>query len=379
MPWTRVGTLWTYAGPRWAAGARHARLALFDFDSTLAPHRGRGPPAELTLAVLAALSRDAGWQVAVFTNRGRDSAEALAPLRSYVARLEAAGGSCDVYASVARDRNRKPQVGAWERFLARRRGGRPLAPLERARAYFCGDAAGRVGDFSASDRNFARNIGVRFRVPQQIFGALGAPRGAPAGTFLDDPPPADHPDVAVVEATLARAGRPESWAETVRVLGAAAGHDAVLLVGSPASGKSRLARWLAEARGFAVASRDLQGSKARCRAFACSALRRGGVVLDNTHRTAAARGYYTDAIRERRPGATVAIVWLDTPRPVCHHLDGLRCDSDPAGGTPLLPRVAIAAYWARFEPPEGGEADSLYRLAFAAAPGAGRALSGRYG
>jgi bifunctional polynucleotide phosphatase/kinase len=372
--WERDGSLWVYTGPRWAAGTR---LALFDFDSTLTVCRGSGPPEELTLSFLAVLSRDAGWQVVIFTNRGRDTDPAIAPLRSYVGRLEEAGGSCDVYAATARDRNRKPQVGAWERFLARRRGGRPLTPLERAQAFFCGDAAGRACDFASSDRNFASNIGVRFRVPQQLFGMAGA-RGAFAGTIRDDPPPADHPDAAALEASLEIAGRPESWARTLHVLNAAAESDVVMLVGSPASGKTYLARWLAETRGFTIASQDLQGTRARCRAFARLALGRGqpqagarrAVVLDNTHRTAAARSYYTAMLRKHCPRLSIVLIWLDTPRPTCLHLDGLRCNSDPTGGTRLLPRVAIASYWAQLEPPQDEEADIFFRLDFAVAPDA---------
>ena len=39
-----------------------------------------------------------------------------------------------------------------------------------SRSFFVGDAAGRKGDFSDSDRVFAANAGLAFYVPEQAFG-----------------------------------------------------------------------------------------------------------------------------------------------------------------------------------------------------------------
>ena len=33
-------------------------------------------------------------------------------------------------------------------------------------SFYCGDAAGRPGDYSDTDRKFARNVGVRFETPE---------------------------------------------------------------------------------------------------------------------------------------------------------------------------------------------------------------------
>jgi len=37
-------------------------------------------------------------------------------------------------------------------------------------SFYCGDAAGRTKDFAASDKEFAQNIGVKFYVPEDLFG-----------------------------------------------------------------------------------------------------------------------------------------------------------------------------------------------------------------
>ncbi len=223
----------------------------------------------------------------------------------------------------------------------------------RPGSYFCGDAAGREGDFSASDRNFARNIGLRFLVPEEIFGATNVARGAP------DVPWPVGPALAL-ETEIQKAQNPERLEAVSRVIEAISECEIVLMVGSPASGKSTFAKRLAAEHGFGVASQDEQGSFARCLGRA-QELRRGGkrVVIDNTHRSAAARAQYLAGMG---PATRVAIVWFKTSQILCRHLDGFRCDAGYA--TCLLPAPVIPGFWKNFEPPDASEGE-IYALEFA--------------
>lgn len=342
--WKTEGSLYVRAGPRWEPAGR---LAMFDFDSTLVLHRGYGVVStELSIAYLAALNRT-GWNVVIFTNRSSCKVEVLKPINQYLADLEDAGGSADVYAATARDRNRKPQIGAWEAFLRDRRDGRELNHLERAQAFYCGDAAGRLGDFSPGDRYFAQNIGVRFRVPEQIFGAASVARARTFDTTMLDAPPPIHGRELELELDAAR--NPHSWAETLGTLDALRGYDVVLMAGSPASGKSYIANQLAQRHNFAVVSNDADGS--RCHALAKLHLNdHHNVVVDNTHGTAGSRDVVLRAIRGAKPAASIAVLHITTSKTLALHLDGLRCNSDVSGRTFLLPRVAIAAYWKNVPP-----------------------------
>ncbi|GME79065.1 unnamed protein product [[Candida] boidinii] len=62
---------------------------------------------------------------------------------------------------------RKPNTGMWDEFLAL------IDPLEGGvdfeESFYVGDAAGRPKDFSDSDKNFAKNIGLKFHVPEDYF------------------------------------------------------------------------------------------------------------------------------------------------------------------------------------------------------------------
>jgi len=69
-----------------------------------------------------------------------------------------------VLLATARDGNRKPQVGMLRLF----NGWRGSDVLEEG-SFFCGDAAGRVGDHSEDDSRFAAAARLTFKLPEQVF------------------------------------------------------------------------------------------------------------------------------------------------------------------------------------------------------------------
>ncbi|KAK7208256.1 polynucleotide kinase 3 phosphatase-domain-containing protein [Myxozyma melibiosi] len=83
-----------------------------------------------------------------------------------------------VVAATNKDDFRKPQTGMWElvkeaheRHLAGADGNQQQTTIEldKEDSYFVGDAAGRKGDHSAVDKEFAQNLGVRFYTPEEYF------------------------------------------------------------------------------------------------------------------------------------------------------------------------------------------------------------------
>jgi len=142
----------------------------------------------------------------------------------------------------------------------------------------------------------------------------------------------------------------------------------VILVGSPASGKSRLAEALRRQHGFAVASRDRHGPKFEA---AFHELLRGEsprVVVDNTNPSAEERARLVAAAR--RSGHETVIVHVTTPRDVCFHLNGARRQLGAASSQASVPPIAIHTYWKRLAAPAENEADALVRVPFALAPDA---------
>lgn len=62
---------------------------------------------------------------------------------------------------------RKPNIGMWE-VLTKYFEGKHYK-IDRESSFFVGDAAGRLGDFLDSDKMFAKNAQIQFKVPEDIF------------------------------------------------------------------------------------------------------------------------------------------------------------------------------------------------------------------
>lgn len=337
-------------------------VAAFDFDDTLVDRRRNKTTLALKSRQTLARLRARGYNLAIFSNHsGVNSDRKIGLIASFVDDL---GISCDIFVATKHDQNRKPQIGMWELFRKLRQ--IPAGSEIPAASFYCGDAAGRAKDFSACDRWFAHNIGLQFSLPEEIHGddAGGlAPELAAGGPWTEFD--ASINDAATDHARLA--------AQNAAAADRLAQCRAVILVGSPASGKSTFARQYLAPRGFRVLSRDPSPdepgakylTKVQFRRRIAEALAEGSkVALDGTHRNRQAR---KEAASFINAAPTIGIAWMTTPRPLCHHLDGLRCHRGTAAK--LLPCPVIPGYWKNFEPPSDEEGFACVgRVRFTCAP-----------
>lgn len=343
---TAVGTKLVHCGDRWDPARP---LAAFDLDGTLVPYRrGKYELSELDLALALARVRpySRNFNVAVFTNRAGDGAKHARPLRQLLEALDGEGVSVDLYAATARDSARKPCLGMWECFSRFREFSPPGS-------FFCGDAAGREGDFAATDHWFAHNAGLPFVTPEEAFG--------------DEPWPAEMRPLRLEllgrKRRCAVAGLLAHLSRRERVLGRAARGlrdrpevEVVVLVGAPGSGKTSFARRLGSELGWAHVSRDDCGTLHKALAAAREALGRGGrVVFDSTapthyDRACILRGIFAEKQVSAANLARSLTVVVDTPLGVCCHNDRERASR---GERPMLPRAAMHRYAKVFEEPPG--------------------------
>ncbi|KAI4147421.1 MAG: hypothetical protein LQ341_001801 [Variospora aurantia] len=149
-------------------------------------------------------------------------------------------------AATARDKYRKPRVGMWtellEEFDLDSREGPDIGG-----SFFVGDAGGRAArsgakaDHSCSDRNFAANVGIDFKTPEEFF------LHEPPHPFTRDFDPTIYLDPA--DSTSLDAS--SFVIEKKNVL------DIILFCGSPGSGKSTFYRKHLQPLGYQRVNQDL--------------------------------------------------------------------------------------------------------------------------
>jgi len=222
----------------WPAGAAPAPVAVFDLDDTLCTYRTGVDAARVDAGLRALAAR--GYRVVVFSNRDKRNERVDAAVAAIDAALGAVGAASAAGASgggavggaratvyLLRGAWRKPHTAAWRHF-------REANP---APEFYCGDAAGRDGDYSSADADFAHNCRVAFHTPEDVFGG-GA--SAPPRVAVAYPPEAD----AVLAACAARAAARGAAVAHLRAAHAAQ-RMCFAMYGVPGCGKSTLAVELA--------------------------------------------------------------------------------------------------------------------------------------
>ena len=166
---------------------------------------------------------------------------------------------------------RKPRPGFWEYLQKYKNDG---LEIDMKNSFYCGDAAGRIRikgkkDFSCSDRLFAKNVGVKFYVPEELFlnktsnEEIAWPKFDPK-KLLENPLPQllDPPNSDLTKTH----------------------QEVILMVGVQGSGKSFFAEKYLQTSGYAVISNDKIGSRDKSLNVLKKVLSSGkSAVIDNTH------------------------------------------------------------------------------------------------
>lgn len=328
----------------------------FDLDGTLIrPRGGRKFPASvddwLWNAPFETLLRNLQkfqkfYNIVIFSNQGAlEADEAVAEfvqkkINVILGHLEAPppdGPGVPVSVFLARgmkSRYRKPIDRMWSLY-------RELAGLAPNRIdAFVGDAAGRAGDFSDSDRKFAVNAGAQFQTPEQFFGLESAAAPLP----MLGPNPSDAWMQPTASPVFVFQRRPEI----------------IVLHGSPSCGKST---WtmrhmqdatLAIGRPPSWISQDRLGTWQRCVKAAEKALAEGRTaIIDNTNYDRKTRARYITLARNFKvPVRCVNFVLTEDQRGLPKHLNQVRADHpDKTVARPPIPPVAFSGFASRQEPP----------------------------
>lgn len=282
MSWDQpVPSVWRYQP---AGLVPTPKVAAFDLDWTLIrPERGLirveatnmvlMPRVRETLSYL----RGQGYTLVVFTNQlSKKPAEVALKQARVTHALGLLGEPVVLLMATADDLYRKPEPGMWSLL--------PF-PADKAQSFYVGDAAGRPGDFAASDRLFAERLGLAFSTPEDFFPALTLP-GAPD-------------------------------------------HHLVLLMGMPGVGKTTLFQQHYAPRGYLHLNQDTLVTRNKVlKALKAALVTGANIVIDSTNPSREKRreylelahhaGYTTDLVFLTRNGETYNKARADPVPPIAY-------------------------------------------------------------
>jgi bifunctional polynucleotide phosphatase/kinase len=369
-----------------------SKVAAFDFDGTIAIVKGAyvfpkngddwkwfDPSVPEVLYRL----HNAGYSLVVFTNQlGLELEKNAKRKEAFIGRIENTvkhlKKHCEeaglqvppiaVFAATDSDIYRKPRIGMWCLYESKFN----TVQIDMGNSFYCGDAAGRDWeqqhskrvDHSNTDYKFALNARLSFYVPEQIFNSVSAANYKRSPNELHARESRKLPKFEF---------DPTEFTQTSKFnANLLYDYDLIILVGSPASGKSFFCETFIPA--FVHINQDTLKTVAKCKSAAKRALDENKkVVIDNTNPMASSRKLYLDLAN----GKKTACVWFQTEKEVCEHNNAFReygpCIKALKQGDTIteetygkhVPAIAMHSFWKNLEPPTKEEGfDHIYHVPF---------------
>ncbi|KAI2622623.1 DNA kinase/phosphatase Pnk1 [Xylaria nigripes] len=255
------------------------------------------------------------------------------------------GLSTSVYAATARDRFRKPCTGIWDELCKDYR--IQTKDLDLEHSIFVGDAGGRMArvvgdgmaaaakDFSCSDRNFAHNVGIAYKTPEEFF--LNEPSREFVRDFDLETYPSPGNDAGDGEQVLFEKINEQ---------------DIVLFCGPPGAGKSTFYWKYLKPLGYERINQDILKTRAKCFKTASGVLDDGNsIVIDNTNPDPDGRKEWIALAQKHN--VPIRCVWFKVPKPLCEHNDAVRALNESLNpeARSVLPAIAFNGYFSRLREP----------------------------
>jgi bifunctional polynucleotide phosphatase/kinase len=356
LNWSQQGSLFVYSAPNFPGSSL---IAAFDMDSTLIePSSGRKIPsgrgdwrmwhASVPEKLKQLMAQ--GYKIVVFTNQGyKEDAKHKEMMGKFTDIINSLKIPIQIFMAGAKDQWRKPNTSMWDLFVSKHNAG---VAVDFAQSFYCGDAAGRVAgwkpgakkDFSCSDRKFAHNNGLVFKMPEELF--LGQANVAATKFIWDGIDPNKALETAEAKSDVTKQ-------VIQKAIGARKTPEMVILVGCPASGKSSFSNRYLVPLGYVRVNRDTLGDQNKCLAAARQAFQQGkSVVVDNTNPGVDARSKYIELAKQF--GAPVRAFVMGTSRELAEHLNLVR-EKMTKGATKRIPDIAYNTYFKNHAVPSTAE------------------------
>lgn len=355
----------------------HSKVASFDLDGTIITTKSgaRFPKNKDdwkfwndSVPTILREYYDNGYRIVIFTNQlglskvnkeeknvnileRQKTQDFIHKLRSIRKEL---GVGFDVFISTENDCYRKPMTCMWDYFISKYPG-----KVSLKQSFYCGDAAGRPKDwmpgmkkdFSNSDLNFAKNIGVRFEIPENIFNSSNNSGGPIKYQSENSYSDLDLKSYLGTSANINYTFKPCDKQELI------------IMVGRPGSGKSEIAKKIESTTKYVYISRDICGTQLKCLKMMKDAIKDGkSVIIDNTNPSKKSRGEYIKDGKNANKDIYVRVLIMDIPEKLSKHLNYYRTQTKR---DKLIPQVAYNMYNKLYEEPSLDEGiDKVEKIPF---------------
>lgn len=206
-----------------------------------------------------------------------------------------------IYVAKQYDLYRKPNLGLWSLMK------KDLGVSLSVKSFFCGDAAGRLGDkkdFSDTDRKFALNIGIKFCTPEELF----------IEDYIEKTP-----------FTLSGFNPLEfikNYKDKFNYNFKPRQKELIIMVGFPGSGKSEFVKKYILPHNYIHVNRDI--CKTQCINLTKSAMKDGkSIVIDNTNLDDVTRSKYI-MLAVQNQYEKIRCIYLDMNIEMAKHLNNVR-------------------------------------------------------
>jgi bifunctional polynucleotide phosphatase/kinase len=257
---------------------------------------------------------------------------------------------------------RKPATGMWDFMEKNLNGGIKINLKE---CLYVGDAAGRKGDHSDVDIKFAINIGVTFMTPEEFFEDSKEFPFDSLRENLKGLNPRDYMESDLIKEI--HQNNQEAWKNIERI--AKVGKSVFMMIGSPASGKSSLAKLIKERLSKTdstltiILSLDIEKTKAKLKKKLISCVDKdnvecANVIIDATNGTKKSRQELIEAIKKTNPNVNIFGIFMNVQKNVVMHfneLRKLRTVVNPDYHSKNIPDVAIHSFFKKYEEPSKDE------------------------
>jgi bifunctional polynucleotide phosphatase/kinase len=331
-PWTHQDSCWykmNYRGK--------PNICCFDFDDTLVTLRTSIPRPNVKRILLEIADK---CDIVVFSNqKGISTGKSTnKEIQGLMDAFESDIGVPISYIYATDDDNyRKPMRGMYDLIKS-------LLPTKCSFVYYCGDAAGRLNDFSISDLYFANNVGLPFKTPEDIFQLvhdkdIGVKKIK--DLYKDD----------VWKDGVLKNPRTIIPIEKVSVSDYKfdkSKKNLIIMVGPQGVGKSSLSNYFGKTYSWEIINGDKTGTISKqFKRFETLKKSSSGIIIDNTNSTREIR----DKWISKGVGWNITLIYFNIPKHISFHMTQYRMYM----GGAKMPSIPIHKYYKSLKAPSADE------------------------